>query len=63
MSLYVCDECGVIENTALANYWLRFNPDREVKSTLCSQCDPAIGKWHGKFPRTQYDGSQEVVNR
>jgi hypothetical protein len=48
MPLFVCEECGVVENTALSNYWTRKTADQ---SRLCSQCDPLIQKWHGVFPR------------
>lgn len=56
MPIFLCSKCGVIENTALSNYWTR---DWDVEATqpvpppLCSQCDPAIGKWHGAFERQQ----------
>jgi hypothetical protein len=43
MSLFACERCDVIENTATSRYW--------DGCALCSQCDPAIGKWHGLFPR------------
>ena len=58
MSLFVCQECNTIENTALSNFWGRamvFDG-----RALCSACDPAIGKWHGKFDRRIYDGTQHV---
>lgn len=71
MSLFVCDECGVVENTALAGYggwWGRNRKDlghgeRGVGDGKgrCSQCN--LGKWHGRFPRKQWDGKGEVINR
>jgi hypothetical protein len=61
MSLYVCDRCSHIENTALARYWIRKAEGK--KNDLCSVCDPSIGQWHGKFPRSPYDGTQQVINR
>lgn len=62
MSLFVCDECGVVDNTALTLYWLRgrLNASNNGRA-LCSQCDPAIGKWHGAFPREQYDPTKNTV--
>jgi len=42
MSLYQCEECGAVENTALGAYWFR---DKK----LCSECD--TGKWHNSFPK------------
>lgn len=63
MSLYNCENCGVIENTALGLYWFRHDeewPDDIRGKALCSECAPATypdgtptdwGKWHGKFPK------------
>lgn len=48
MSLFRCTECGHVENTAVSNYVVR---RLERKPPLCSQCDPEIGKWHGRFKR------------
>lgn len=39
---------------------------------LCSECAPSTysdgnktnyGKWHGKFPKVQWNGNREVINR
>jgi hypothetical protein len=46
MPLYECSACHGVENTALSNYWMR---KAKGLALLCSQCDPAIGKWHGQF--------------
>lgn len=56
MSLFRCEICGCIDNTALGHYWCR--GIKEYKGTiqekaLCSECDPEQGKWHGKFPKKQ----------
>lgn len=65
MSLFVCDKCGCIENTALGWYWGAFMKDLTTKETygkvFCSECAPLEfpdgektrfdGKWHGKFPK------------
>jgi hypothetical protein len=59
MSIFRCDECGCIENTATSNYWLRPVDKNENKFTgpaLCSECDPKIGKWHGRFEKKSADG-------
>ena len=48
MPLFECSQCHVAENTALSEYW---TARLEGKPALCSQCDPEIEKWHGKFPR------------
>lgn len=53
MSVFRCSKCGCVENTAVSNYWEQKFPfgGGESKPLLCSQCDPEIGKWHGRFPR------------
>jgi hypothetical protein len=76
MSVFVCDLCGCVENTALGHYWGKdfnsFGPELKGKA-LCSECMPATyrdgsrnedgGKWHGKWPKVQWDGKREVINR
>jgi hypothetical protein len=47
MSLFKCEKCGCIENTALCRYWFR----EKGSPALCSECDPKIGKWHGLFKK------------
>lgn len=49
MPTYRCDRCGCVDNTALTNFW----PDQadHRRERLCSECDPRIGAWHGKFER------------
>jgi hypothetical protein len=47
MSLFLCTECGCIENTACCNYWVR----KDKAKPICSACDPDIGRWHGRFER------------
>lgn len=62
MGLFVCDQCGYIENTATSRFWFRL--EREDQRALCSVCDPEMGKWHGKFPREKYDPAHhQVKNR
>jgi hypothetical protein len=64
MSLYQCENCGVIENTALGWCWgrkLKGSPDTRK---LCSACAPTKftdgsdtghdGRWHGRFPQRFY---------
>lgn len=53
MPLFKCEECGSMENTACCNYWTR---KHYGKPLLCSECDPAIGKWHGRFEKRAADG-------
>lgn len=47
MPLFECETCGVVENTAPSNYWMR----KPGAPALCSECDPATKRWHGLFPR------------
>jgi hypothetical protein len=53
MSLFRCEGCGCVENTALSHFHLI----RGVKGkpALCSECDPDIGRWHGVFPKQDAD--------
>lgn len=44
MSIYICEKCGAIENTATGGYWEN-HIEHEPKK--CSQCN--FEKWHGKF--------------
>jgi hypothetical protein len=53
MPLFKCSNCGCCENTALSNYWID-TMSRERKPALCSECDPRIGKWHGKFEKQPF---------
>jgi len=64
MSLYQCEKCGCIENTALGFYWVRgwsSWPEEFKDKALCSECGPTTfsdggktkwGKWHGEFTKT-----------
>ena len=67
MSLFICQNCGCIENTACGHWWARetciFGGGLE-RMALCSACMPdhyASGEscfkggkgWHGHFPRVQ----------
>lgn len=69
MSLFVCDGCGVIENTALTpwdGYHGRNMREFRRGDALCSQCHPDSKQWHNKWPRRQYDPERDedsVVNR
>jgi hypothetical protein len=67
VSLFVCDSCNVIANTATDKYWKQSaNQEREGVSNIdrkfyCSLC--LTGKWHGRFPRDDWDGTQRMLNR
>lgn len=50
MPLYECSNCHAVDNTALTNFWA--DHIGEGQPALCSECDPGIGKWHGRFPKT-----------
>jgi hypothetical protein len=52
MPLYECSQCHAVENTALTNFW---QDHGEGRPQLCSECDPRIKKWHGKFPKETVD--------
>lgn len=58
MSVYVCEKCGCIENTALGGYW---NNVRNKEPKMCSECN--TGKWHNEFDKkywTEY-GVKELL--
>ena len=68
MSLYQCQSCGCVENTALGLYWSRSEPiwpEAIQGKALCSECAPATfnhgspsgyGVWHQRFPKRSADG-------
>ncbi len=51
MSLFKCQKCGCKENTACCNFHIAAYEDKEA---LCSECDPEIGEWHGKFEKKPF---------
>jgi hypothetical protein len=62
MALYVCEDCGCVENTALGQYWGRetLYPEPYADRKLCSECGSPtytdgtptdFGTWHGRFPK------------
>jgi len=74
MSLFQCDKCGVIENTALTSGYvgwssfdgwpaeLRLKQGLDVGGKYCSQCFD--GKWHVRFEREVYPlGTMETDNK
>lgn len=68
MSVYQCETCGCVENTALGFYWARHDkdwPEEARGKALCSECAPRVysdgsatgwGKWHGRFTKRQAKG-------
>lgn len=59
MSLFICEDCGHVENTATSYYWMRNNNDHGGR-VLCSDCDPQCQP-HNLFEREPWDG-QLVLN-
>ena len=63
MSLYQCDKCGCLENTACGSYWGK-------DEALCSACaEPTgtgkyaeFGKWHGRFDRKYFSKGMYITN-
>ncbi len=63
MSLYQCEKCGCVENTAKSNFHSRnfdIYPLEFKGKLLCSACGPTkfcdgsptrFGKWHNRFER------------
>src|SRR5262245_1492785 len=64
MPLFECVTCGVVENTAICEYWSQQHEYLEEHDTLenfageCSQC--RLGTWHGEFPRMAAKNSHYV---
>jgi hypothetical protein len=56
MTLFKCQKCNCVENTALCRFWFR----KPNEIALCSECDPKIGKWHNCFPKRKM--SQKECN-
>ena len=65
MSLFQCENCGCIENTACCHYHCRsmpnMTPPEYLNKELCCVCGPThypsgepiegAGVWHNRFPR------------
>lgn len=73
MGLFLCENCGCVENTALGFYWsnsvIDWPPEFKGKR-LCSECGPTHypdgtstrwGQWHGKFPKQSPEECGYVV--
>lgn len=67
MSLFVCDTCNCIANTATDDYWEQSAVQaqagivRSQRTFQCSECRK--GEWHGVFPKQQWDGVTPMKNR
>lgn len=71
MPLFVCDECGCVDNTATGFYWTylcdkhAFKDESKNGKALCCECAPQEysdgsicerhGKWHGYFPKQTWE--------
>jgi hypothetical protein len=68
MALFICENCGCIENTALGFYWgrefVKFKDESMDGKALCSECAPShfadgtrAGRcvWHGRFEKVKFD--------
>ena len=53
MSLFACERCNCVENTALTGGSIGFDRDGNKTSRLCSRCHD--GRWHDEFPRERAD--------
>jgi hypothetical protein len=53
MPLFPCSKCNCVEDTALCHYW---SARLRQTATVCSACDPTIGRWHGEFPQESAQG-------
>lgn len=56
MSLFQCEDCGCVENTACCDYWWNKSEGLPLVCSACSK-EPSDkyqerGRWHGRFPRT-----------
>lgn len=59
MSLFQCDECGCVENTAMPEgYWCRH---AEGEPDLCSEC--VSGLWHDEFRKIMLPKNKFITNR
>jgi hypothetical protein len=70
MPLFICENCGAIENTSLGHYWsrnhIKFKDSSMNGKALCSECIPlefedgskaGKGKWHNHFPKEKFDST------
>jgi hypothetical protein len=58
MPIFRCSQCNCAENTAVSRHATR----AKGSPALCSECDPKIGKWHGRFPKMSADQFVEDKN-
>lgn len=49
MSIFICNKCGCIENTAPSGYWSQIANN---EAPVCSEC--RYGKWHDYFSKQHW---------
>ena len=70
MSLFICENCGCVDNTSMNNnFWTRKSDIWNGHRALCQECTPRTysdgtkvyddcwgrtGKWHNKFPKKHW---------
>ncbi|WP_216362190.1 hypothetical protein [Vibrio parahaemolyticus] len=77
MSLFQCEECGCVENTACCSYHIKnfkpMTPPEYLGRELCCVCGPShyvsgepiegAGKWHNHFKRIFLPKGEWKTNR
>lgn len=58
MSVYICEKCGAIENTATGGCWKNLIKNEPKQYSECN-----FGKWHNKFPKKHWTdyGVEELL--
>lgn len=57
MPLYMCRQCGSVENTATGEYWRQQMDAHESGKPFEPKCSACVtGKWHGEFERRSAEG-------
>jgi hypothetical protein len=57
MPLFVCTDCGTVDDTLLGSYHEAFGIPglgTSGRQPQCSACDPETGRWHGHFERQHW---------
>lgn len=57
MPLYMCHQCGSVENTAAGEFWRQEMEAIEKETSFEPKCSACVtGQWHGAFPRRSAAG-------
>lgn len=59
MPIFVCSQCLCMENTAVSEYFFQVTR-KPPQEPLCSECNPRIGQWHGRFEKKSAVGFIEA---